>query len=172
MKPILSNTRTIAIGIGSGTLIATSAALWFWYMQPGSPQLRADPDDARLVTLGETIYRPYCASCHGAKLEGQPNWRVRKPDGKLPAPPHDETGHTWHHTDEQLFRLTKRGVKPPLAPEGYQSDMPAFGGVLTNEQITAVLAFIKSRWPGHILDRQERINQAVRQQQTEKGEQR
>ena len=100
----------------------------------------ANPDDARLVALGESIYRSHCTSCHGAKLEGQPNWRVRKPDGKLSAPPHDETGQTWHHADEQLFRLTKWGVKPLLAPEGYPSDMPAFGGVLTNEQITAAIA--------------------------------
>ena len=88
----------------------------------------------------------------------------------LPAPPHDETGHTWHHADEQLFRLTRLGVKPPLAPEGYQSDMPAFDGVLTDAQIRAVLAFIKSTWPIDIRDRQERINEAIRQRPAEKGD--
>ncbi|MDA1324772.1 MAG: hypothetical protein O3C34_08500, partial [Proteobacteria bacterium] len=59
---------------------------------------------------------------------------------------------------------------PPLAPEGYQSDMPAFEGVLTGTQIWAVLAFIKSKWPIVIRDRQERINEAIRRQQAEKWE--
>jgi len=73
--------------------------------------------------------------CHGAKLEGQPNCRDCKPDGKLPASPHDETGHTRYHADEQLFHRTRLGGKPPLAPDGYQSDMPAFDGVPTDAQI-------------------------------------
>jgi mono/diheme cytochrome c family protein len=149
-------------------LIASGAGLWFWSIQSEAARHRADPEDLGQVALGEVVYRTHCAACHGAKLEGQPNWRERKPDGKLPAPPHDETGHTWHHADEQLFRLTQLGVKPPLAPEGYQSDMPAFDGVLTGAQIWAVLAFIKSKWPLEIRGCQERINQALRQRQRER----
>ncbi len=138
--------------LGALALAAAVAAGWaFW---PLSSSGRADPDDSRQVALGEAVYRANCASCHGANLEGQPNWRTRKPDGRLPAPPHDETGHTWHHPDEQLFRITKLGVKPPLAPEGYESDMPAFGEVLTDDEVWAVLAFIKSRWPTEVLARQ------------------
>jgi mono/diheme cytochrome c family protein len=111
------------------------------------PTVRANPDDLAQVSLGKTIYADNCASCHGANLAGQPDWRVHKEDGRLPAPPHDETGHTWHHPDEQLFQITKLGLKPPLAPDGYESDMPSFGGTLSDEQIWAVLAFIKSTWP-------------------------
>nr|MBA2547767.1 cytochrome c [Burkholderiaceae bacterium] len=111
------------------------------------------------VALGAIVYRDHCASCHGANLEGQPNWMSRKPDGRFPAPPHDETGHTWHHPDGTLFDLTKLGLKPPLAPAGYQSDMPAFGPVLTDEQIWAVLAFIKSRWPEKIQARHSSMNE-------------
>ena len=143
------------------TGIAGAAAL-AWALWPSTPVGRADPDDATQVALGENLYRQHCAACHGVNLEGQPNWRQRKPDGKLPAPPHDVTGHTWHHADEQLFRLTKIGVKPPLAPEGYKSDMPAFGDVLSDEQIWAVLSYIKSKWPAHVRGRQERINEAAR----------
>jgi len=142
--------------------IAAVAAL-AWTLWPPTPAGRADPNNAAQVALGATLYRQHCAACHGAKLEGQANWRERKPDGKLPAPPHDETGHTWHHADELLFRLTKVGVKPPLAPEGYRSDMPAFDGVLSDERIWAVLAFIKSTWPARIRGRQERISEASRQ---------
>ena len=99
------------------------------------------------VALGEKIYAQHCAACHGAKLEGQPNWREKLPNGRMPAPPHDESGHTWHHTDEVLFGITKEGLVPgKYAPPGYQSDMPAFGGTLSDAEIRAVLAFIYSHW--------------------------
>ena len=143
--------------LGAAVVAATAVAVWTFWPPPSTG--RADPDDARQVALGETVYRQDCASCHGAKLEGQANWRTRKPDDRLPAPPHDESGHTWHHPDDQLIRITKLGLKPPLAPEGYESDMPAFGTFLTDEHIWAVLAFIKSRWPAEIRARQNILNQ-------------
>ena len=99
---------------------------------------------------GEAIYKVECAGCHGAKLEGQPDWRSRRPDGRLPAPPHDGSGHTWHHPMEQLFAIVKFGMVPPNAPEGYQSDMPAFGSKLNDQQIRVVLGYIESRWPQEI----------------------
>jgi mono/diheme cytochrome c family protein len=101
---------------------------------------------AQTLALGGKLYAQHCASCHGASLEGQPNWRSRLPNGRMPAPPHDESGHTWHHPDEVLFGITKHGVVPPYAPPGYQSDMPGFGGKLTDEEIRAVLAYIASHW--------------------------
>lgn len=98
------------------------------------------------LALGQKVYAQHCAACHGARLEGQPNWQQRLPNGRLPAPPHDESGHTWHHPDEVLFAITKHGMVPPYAPAGYQSDMPGFGGVLSDGEIRAVLAYIASHW--------------------------
>jgi mono/diheme cytochrome c family protein len=112
----------------------------------GFEDSRADPGDAGRVALGERVYAQHCASCHGAKLEGQPHWRSRLPNGRLPAPPHDDTGHTWHHADALLFAITQQGLVPPYAPAGYESDMPAFGRTLSDDEIWATLAFIKSRW--------------------------
>ena len=94
---------------------------------------------------GARLYTENCANCHGANLEGQPDWMVRKPDGKLPAPPHDATGHTWHHSDRQLLMIVRDGLGA-IAP-GYVTDMPAFGDRLTDEEIGAILDFIKSTWP-------------------------
>jgi mono/diheme cytochrome c family protein len=131
-----------------GGIIAAATLYW-----PAAPTIQANPEAADQVLLGKTVYADNCASCHGAKLEGQADWRIRKSDGRLPAPPHDETGHTWHHPGEQLFQMTKLGIKPPLAPAGYESDMPSFEGTLTDEQIWAALAFIESTWPKHIRDR-------------------
>ena len=106
--------------------------------------------DERLA-LGERLYAQHCASCHGAKLEGQPDWRKKQPNGRFPAPPHDDSGHTWHHPDEVLFGITKHGLLSPYAPPGYESDMPAFAGKLSDEEIRAVLAYIQSRWSREVL---------------------
>ena len=103
------------------------------------------------VALGEKLYAQHCASCHGANLEGQPDWRKRLANGRFPAPPHDASGHTWHHPDEVLFAITKHGLVPPYAPPGYKSDMPAFGGKLSDQEIRAVLGYIKSRWSPEVL---------------------
>jgi S-disulfanyl-L-cysteine oxidoreductase SoxD len=98
------------------------------------------------VALGGRLYAQHCAACHGARLEGQPNWRQRMPNGRMPAPPHDESGHTWHHTDRVLFAITKHGLVPPYAPRGYESDMPAFADTLSDGEILAILAYISSHW--------------------------
>lgn len=111
-----------------------------------SQRPNADPANAEQVARGKTVYTTHCASCHGANLEGQPDWRTRHPNGRLPAPPHDATGHTWHHPDDLLFKLVRDGVAAH-APPGYQSDMPAYAKVLRDADIWAVLAYIKSAWP-------------------------
>lgn len=97
------------------------------------------------IAIGRELYAKNCASCHGVALEGQPDWKRRTENGRMPAPPHDETGHTWHHSDQDLFTITKSGVEAVV--QNYESDMPAFEGLLTDEQIKAILAYIKSTWP-------------------------
>lgn len=109
--------------------------------------IKADPENTAQVERGQIVYQRFCSLCHGKNLEGQPNWRKRKSDGKLPAPPHDESGHTWHHDDEMLFGITKQGLIPPYAPPNYKTDMPAWGDILKDDDIWAVIAYIKSRWP-------------------------
>lgn len=141
-----------------GLLLLLNGALLVRPAMGDQPAVRADPNDSRQVENGQRIYREYCAVCHGANLEGQVNWRVRKPDGRLPAPPHDETGHTWHHPDDVLFWITKHGLVSPYAPENYQSDMPAFGNTLSDGDILAVIAYIKSRWPAEVRKIQADIN--------------
>ena len=107
------------------------------------------------IVRGKEIYAQNCASCHGANLEGQPDWKRRLENGRMPAPPHDESGHTWHHSYQDLFAITKLGVGGVVP--GYESDMLAFGDILSDEDITAVLAFIKSTWPERQRDVQARI---------------
>jgi mono/diheme cytochrome c family protein len=97
------------------------------------------------LAMGARLYTEACASCHGTELEGQPDWMRPLPSGRMPAPPHDASGHTWHHRDDVLFRLVKEGVTAVVGG-GYASDMPGFAGVLSDEEIRAILAFIKSTW--------------------------
>ncbi|PFG63680.1 cbb3-type cytochrome c oxidase subunit III [Thioclava sp. ES.031] len=106
--------------------------------------------DGRDIAAGKDLYAQNCASCHGANLEGQPDWREAGPDGVLPAPPHDETGHTWHHETALLFDYVKQGGAAALAARGvadFPSGMPGFGGALSDAQILDILGFIRSTWP-------------------------
>lgn len=136
-----------------------AVAAWLAYasLRGESGPIRIDTADRELVKLGKAVYAAQCASCHGAALEGQPDWRSRLPDGTLPAPPHDEGGHTWHHPDHVLFRIVEQGGQA-VAPTGFKSGMPGFGGTLSDREIAASLAYIKSRWPEEIRRRQDRIN--------------
>jgi mono/diheme cytochrome c family protein len=131
------------------------------YLAIGEPTaeatLSADPTNAALVATGQQVYASHCAACHGANLEGQANWRARNGNGRLPAPPHDASGHTWHHDDMSLFQLTKFGLAA-LIGQPIETDMPAFDGKLSDEEIWAALAYIKSRWPQKIQQRQADIN--------------
>ncbi|MBW7851681.1 MAG: cytochrome c [Rhodospirillales bacterium] len=139
---------------GGGAGLALAAALGGWLAL--APAAGADPSDPAQVARGQAVYADFCASCHGADLEGQPDWKTRNAAGRLPAPPHDVTGHTWHHPDAMLFDITKNGIAA-IAPPGYESDMPGFGEALSDDDIWAALAFIKSRWPAETLRRQQAV---------------
>jgi mono/diheme cytochrome c family protein len=149
-------------------LVALAAAAGLAWLGFGKilPQPRDShalrPGDADTLALGRQVYEAHCAACHGAQLQGQPNWRERGPDGLLPAPPHDASGHTWHHGDETLFRITKFGVARAAGLKDYATAMPVFEGVLTDEEIVAVLSWIKSRWPDDIRAKHDKINQQAR----------
>lgn len=141
----------------AASLVAVTAALTIAYAQAGESddggqlseterETRLPMTNGEMLEQGKLLYSVNCASCHGAELEGQPDWKRRLPSGRMPAPPHDETGHTWHHTDEQLFQITKEGVGSVISGD-YESDMPAFGETLSDPEIRAILAYIKSTWP-------------------------
>lgn len=123
----------------------------------GDPLSSADATNAEAVARGEHIYAVECASCHGKDLKGEPDWRGTKADGTLPAPPHDDSGHTWHHADSLLFEYTKFGGQA-VSPPDFRSAMPAFKDKLSDDEIWAVLSFIKSRWSLQAQQRQARLN--------------
>lgn len=133
--------RIALIGFSATAGTALIAVLLMWADSPGSKPLSAET-----LRVGRVLYQQHCASCHGVRLEGQPEWQTPGPTGRLLAPPHDATGHTWHHSDRVLFDITKNGTAAVVGG-GYESDMRGFGPILSDNEIRAVLAFIKSSWP-------------------------
>jgi len=114
----------LLIAVGAGVGLGAARA------EPIAP----DPNNAQLVARGKAVYEEQCARCHGSNLEGQPDWRHRLPNGRMPAPPHDPTGHTWHHSDKQLFK-----------------------DKLSDADIWAVVSYIESTWPPDIRAKQQRM---------------
>jgi mono/diheme cytochrome c family protein len=105
------------------------------------------PPNAELET-GKVVYTQYCAACHGSNGEGQANWQYPNEAGVLPAPPHNDSGHTWHHSDAQLLTVIQEG----------RNAMPAFGSTITPAQQQAVLAYIKTFWSPEIQAAQANLN--------------
>jgi mono/diheme cytochrome c family protein len=158
--------RTLIMAVVGAAVLAAAAGFW---LQSADEETLAllQPEDATVVARGAKLYAANCASCHGADLSGEPgwpDWRRRKPDGRLAAPPHDESGHTWHHPDEVLFQITKLGTAAFLDNPDLGSDMPVFGETLTDSEIAAVLSYIKSTWKGQAKEANARINQQATQQ--------
>jgi len=122
----------IMISVASSTAIARAAN-------------KLPPLDPHLVKGGHEIYQQYCAACHGANAQGAPNWQERDEHGELPAPPHGAEGHTWRHSDAELYMMVSKGWRDPFN-KTKRLTMPAFQDVLTPEQIRAVITYLKTLW--------------------------
>lgn len=133
------------MGMRSGGLILGAAAL---VGTIGAALYMFARDDVG-VRRGRVLYDANCASCHGENLEGQPDWRSPGVDGRYPAPPHDASGHTWHHSDTALVDYITLGGEESLAQMGvsFDSGMPSFGDALSQKDIDDILVYIKSVWP-------------------------
>lgn len=131
----------------AGLLTLLGAGVYVWTVAAGEDAIGTMPEKVDLKE-GQRLYGDYCAACHGANLEGQDNWQIAGEEGRLPAPPHDETGHTWHHGDQVLFEYTKLGGRALMAAQGmeFDSGMPGFEGQLEDQQIWNILGYIKSTW--------------------------
>lgn len=102
------------------------------------------------VADGRELYGSFCAECHGANLEGEEAWQTPNDDGSFRAPPHDASGHTWHHDDKVLLETIRLGGTRLTGQMAGASNMPAFEQSLTGDEMTAILSYIKSSWPDDI----------------------
>jgi mono/diheme cytochrome c family protein len=154
---ILGSVALAALGLTYSITLPTETA---------EASITLKPNEPAVVSLGKQVYAQNCASCHGIALQGQANWRKRGNDGYMPAPPHDETGHTWHHPDNYLFLMTKYGIEKMIG-KTYPNNMPAYEGKLSDNEIIAVLSFIKSMWPNNVKRQHDQINASANAQSKE-----
>lgn len=140
--------RTVLAVLGT-TALAIAGISLFSVSQAQEPAGLLPFEDPLRTANGAEVYADYCASCHGANLQGEPDWRIPDADGYLPAPPHDQTGHTWHHDDALLIRIVTEGTEA-IVGGTYKSNMMGFGDVLSDAEIKDVLAYIKSTWPDEV----------------------
>ena len=109
-------------------------------------QVEADSPANDQIAAGKQVFQKNCLRCHGADAVGlAENWKKRGPDGNFPPPPLNGTGHAWHHS-MQILRETVDNGGVPLG-----GVMPGFKDQLSEEQKTAVLAYIQSLWPEETL---------------------
>ncbi len=156
-------TRTLRFSlVGLAVVGGIATAAYLWQSEPAHANGLLPYQDADHIAKGAEIYQDACASCHGDQLQGERNWRERDADGYLPAPPHDETGHTWHHPDQQLIQIVALGTEA-IVGNGYQSKMIGFADSLAPQDIIDVLAFIKSTWPTPVVLRHNEINTRANQ---------
>ena len=142
MKTFYAIAAVIAIAVIGG-------GAWYISLPPVVQGLNEQPVEISHLAQGAQIYAENCAACHGANLEGAADWRSADADGILPAPPHDDSGHTWHHTDDLLFAYVWLGGEETQRRMGIsdpKSAMPGFQDSLTQADVVHVLSFIKSRW--------------------------
>jgi mono/diheme cytochrome c family protein len=139
-RPLLVCAAAVLIGaiLAGGALALRSAA---------APRAHfANPENTLEVVEGKRLYARICSGCHGRRLQGQLLWQVQDQFVGRRAPAHDQTGHTWEHSDEDLFYMTKFG-RFRTTPDSVKSYMPAYGQTLSDEQILATIAYIKATWP-------------------------
>ena len=108
----------------------------------------APETDPALQRVGRAIYQTHCSSCHGERGEGAADWKRPGPDGIYPAPPHDSTGHTWHHADGLLYRIVSSGTARAVNDTASRSryGMPPFDSTLSPREIQVVISYLKAGW--------------------------
>jgi mono/diheme cytochrome c family protein len=127
----------VAVACSQGEPAPTGGPIDFLGIGEPPPMPILNPNQ---VELGRERYGTHCASCHGVDLSGHPDWKTPEPDGSYRPPPHDSSGHTWHHPDSLLIEIIRDGG-------GFEgSKMPGFGEVLSDEEITSILSYLKSEW--------------------------
>lgn len=147
MKPTVL--LAIIIGVFVGAIVVID--------QINRQQIPVPATSVTREARGKVLYDARCAICHGINLEGQPNWQRARSDGSYPAPPHDATGHTWHHSDQYFIDVTLYGG---AAVTGVPSNaMPGFAGSLSEDDVRAILAYIKTSWPDDVRAKQASLNQ-------------
>jgi mono/diheme cytochrome c family protein len=142
----MTRTGRFVVAGGAAAFLAVIAAAFALRAPAATAAHFADAENVDAVQQGKKLYASHCASCHGRKLQGQLLWQVQDEFAGRRAPAHDQTGHTWQHSDEDLFAMVKFG-RFRTTPASLTSYMPAYAANLSDDQILATIAYIKATWP-------------------------
>ena len=92
-------------------LIFILVSIISWMLLKDSFVISSDPKDITLINAKE-LYTNNCSSCHMINLAGNSEWKLLlDEDGQRLPPPLNGTGHTWHHSPQQLFDIIRYGYK-------------------------------------------------------------
>lgn len=114
-------------------------------LPPGPATPRAD---ALLIDRGRRLYDTHCASCHGTQGQGVPRIYPALAGNRA----------VTHAVTHNLIKIVSHGgFAPATAGHPRPFGMPPFGHVLSDEELAAVLSFIRQAWgnqgtPVHALD--------------------
>lgn len=103
----------------------------------------------RHAEAGRPLYLQHCAACHGDRGQGAPQWQRPNPDGSMPPPPLNGTGHAWHHPLKALVTTIANG----------QGTMPGWRNKLQKPEMLAIIAWFQSLWPDEIYAAWARMDQ-------------
>jgi mono/diheme cytochrome c family protein len=108
-------------------------------LSPSPPPSSTLPssEGSLLISLGKTVYDARCATCHGAPGEGKPpHW-----------PPLAGNQSIQMESAVNAIRMVLNGGYPP-ATEGNPRPygMPPFAGLLSDNEVAAVVSYIRTAW--------------------------
>jgi len=116
---------TVALLLGVGVVAAVAIVS---RLGTGGAAAPAYPTySAEQVAQGEQYFQANCATCHGVTGAGNAREGIPAVNGSM---------HAWHHADSQIAGLIRQG--------GVM--MPAVGPDWSDDEVTAVLAYIKEWW--------------------------
>lgn len=124
------------------------------------------PPDSAVYKQGKQIYEATCASCHGINGEGQfPDAPLKRDEtGRYGAPPHNDSGHTWHHDDDLILQIINEGG---MGEPTQFYPMPTFAETLSTDDKIAVVSYIKTMWSEENQIAQYQMTESVRAESQE-----
>lgn len=139
-----------AAGLGVSVAVAISALVAGTGLIGASMAWAPPRDRTQVISRGTQLYAAECAACHGARLEARAaGTQLEDVYGPPWAPSLGAAGHAWRHSDAELAAIVAQGVGGAVPPSS-TAGMPAFAGRLDHGEIDAILAYVKSGWPGNV----------------------
>ncbi len=106
-----------------------------WLQSPEPVAQRAGPPEPEPVS-GSQVYSARCASCHQSNGQGV--------SGAFPP----LIGTSWVENKGQIIRILLHGMQGEVEVKGetYNGNMPAWGSILSDREIAAVITHVRQSW--------------------------